>query len=92
METLDVISAILIYFVLPVLVIFGTMVLLRRKREKYAGRIKSTGDKKVKAKEINYMKKLKKQDTEKPMILLSRHRQEQLILTRIGISITLNSA
>lgn len=56
METSEIIFAILVYFVLPVLVIFGTMVLLRRKREKDAGRIKSTGDKKVKANEISDIK------------------------------------
>lgn len=56
METTEIISTILIFFVLPVLVIFGTMMILRRKREKDAGRIKSTKDKKVKATEIKDIK------------------------------------
>lgn len=45
METFNIISAILIYFVLPILVIFGVMVLIRRKREKEAGRASSVKDK-----------------------------------------------
>ncbi|MGK7392470.1 MAG: hypothetical protein ACNS60_19100 [Candidatus Cyclobacteriaceae bacterium M2_1C_046] len=56
METTEIIAAILIYFVLPVLVIFGTMMILRRKREKDAGRIKSTKEKDVKATEIKDIK------------------------------------
>lgn len=41
METVNIISAILIYFILPVVVMFGVMILIRRKRQKNAGRYSS---------------------------------------------------
>ena len=56
MEVSELIGTILLYFILPVLVILGTMVILRRKREKDAGRRKSTTQDNVKPKEIKDIK------------------------------------
>lgn len=45
METLNIINAILIYIVLPIIVIFGVIVFIRRKRLKESGRISSLKEK-----------------------------------------------
>lgn len=56
METLNIISAILIYLVLPVIVIFGVMVLIRRKRQKEAGQTSSVKDKPLRKDDLHDVK------------------------------------
>ncbi|WP_155176870.1 hypothetical protein [Fulvivirga kasyanovii] len=52
MEFTEIISTILVYFVLPVLVIFGVMYWIRRKRDKEAGRKPSKKMKSIKEEEL----------------------------------------
>ncbi|UII30282.1 hypothetical protein LVD17_18475 [Fulvivirga ulvae] len=52
MEFSEIISIVLIYFVIPVLVVFGVMYLIRRKRDKQAGRKPSHKIKSIKEEEL----------------------------------------
>lgn len=52
MELLEIVSIILIYAVTPALILFGIMYLIRRKRDKEAGRKPSQKMKSIKEEEM----------------------------------------
>lgn len=48
------VSIILVYFILPIVIIFGVMFLIRRKRDQAAGRPPSNKVKSIKEEESNH--------------------------------------
>lgn len=56
METINIVLAIILYFALPILVIFGVIVLIRRKRQKDAGRYESIKNKPLEKDDIRSVK------------------------------------